>query len=95
MTCKDCLHYDVCGRVTKTNVTPDEDLYHHIEKVCYSFMDKPKAVGDLVPVVRCKDCLHFDNTIQKGRYGHCKRYKRIFADYDYCSMAQECDTVRH
>ena len=70
-------------------------MYFHIEKVCLKFMDKPKITGDLVPVVRCKKCAYFDVNKYSGDYGYCKRYNRIFLDIDYCSMAQECDTVRH
>ena len=95
MTCTSCLHYDVCGRSIKKFYQPSDDMYFHIEKVCLNYMDKPSIVGDLVPVVRCKNCKSYDSESVKGHYGNCKRYKRIFADYDYCSMAQEKDTVRH
>lgn len=95
MTCLNCLHYDVCASSVKKIYTPADDMYFHIEKVCFSFMDKPAIVGDLVPVVRCGKCKNYESTKYKGAYGFCARYKRIFADYDYCSFAQENDTVRH
>lgn len=95
MTCMNCLHFDVCASSVKKIYTPSDDMYFHIEKVCLSFMDKPSITGDLVQVVRCSNCKSYDSESVKGHYGKCKRYNRIFADYDYCSMAQERDSVRH
>jgi hypothetical protein len=60
-TCKDCLHYEVCGGFTPTDLDADvfdycrkgnTDEIPDIDERCGSF--KPKA--DYAPVVRCKDC---------------------------------------
>lgn len=63
MTCKDCIHYDVCGGYTPTDL--DRDVFHYaregradeipgIEERCSGFKDKsrfvelPCKVGDKV-----------------------------------------------
>lgn len=63
MTCKDCIHYDVCGGYTLTDL--DRDVFHYaregradeitdIEERCSGFKDKsrfvelPCKVGDKV-----------------------------------------------
>ena len=60
-TCKDCLHYEVCGGFTPTDLDADvfdycrkgnTDEIPDIDERCGSF--KPKA--DYVEVVRCGDC---------------------------------------
>ena len=87
MTCLNCLHHDVCASSVKKIYTPADDMYFHIEKVCFSFMDKPAITGDLVPVIRCAKCKSFEPEAYKSKYGRCKRYNRPMADYDYCSSA--------
>lgn len=47
MTCKDCIHYDVC--------LPNSAAYGHKLKPCSKFKNK----ADFVEVVRCKDCKHY------------------------------------
>ena len=42
MTCRDCIHYDICL------LSHEEDDY----KKCFHFKNK----ADVVEVVRCKDC---------------------------------------
>ena len=44
MTCKDCIHHNVC---------PYNDNYdHHASSLCDHFKNK----ADVVEIVRCKDC---------------------------------------
>lgn len=64
-TCKDCLHYEVCGGFTPTDLDADvfdycrkgnTDEIPDIDERCGKF--KPKA--DYVAVVRCKDCKYWE-----------------------------------
>lgn len=72
-TCKDCFHYEACSGFTPTDL--DQDVFDYcrkgiadeipdIEERCNEFMDK----ANVVEVVRCKDCVHWENG-----YGFCKK----------------------
>lgn len=56
MTCKDCIHIDVCNEHERLMLTVDnlyELMYQEgVEKSCKHFKNK----ADFVEVVRCKDC---------------------------------------
>lgn len=58
MTCKDCIHCDVCNEHERPMLTIDnlyELMYQEgVEKSCKHFKNK----ADFVEVVRCKDCKH-------------------------------------
>lgn len=56
MTCKDCVHKDLCGTFTRPCM-PDE--VNASERLCKDFKNK----ADFVEVVRCKDC-----KIYSGKY---------------------------
>lgn len=98
ITCKDCIHYDICVFHTKGNEN---------EK-CQHFKNK----ADVVEVVRCKDCQcaqeldkHCD--INRTAYKHCSllrgeetnnvwhKYRKYYKDYsivsldDYCSSGEK------
>lgn len=51
-TCKDCLHFEVCKLKHRKYFAEETD----VEYLCNQF--KPKA--DYAPVVRCKDCKHWE-----------------------------------
>ena len=51
MTCKDCIHNELCGTFTRP-CYPDEA--NASERLCQDFKNK----ADFVEVVRCKDCKH-------------------------------------
>lgn len=83
MTCKDCLHYDVCyhiehyGRLTET------------EEPCGGFKNK----ADFVEVVRCKDCKNYKPQAKSAHWNSEKRYCCRCAtvkvsDNDFCSYGQ-------
>lgn len=57
MTCKDCIHYEVCQyHITEeTDMTIDE---------CGKFKNK----SDFVEVVRCKDCKHYHSYLTIGGF---------------------------
>ena len=88
MTCKDCLHYEVCGGFTPTDLDADvfdycrkgnTDEIPDIDERCGSF--KPKA--DVVEVVRCKDCVHRNPNCYK-----CMRDNLWHDKYDFCSYGK-------
>ncbi len=70
MTCKDCLHYDICVFHLKGNEN---------EK-CLHFKNK----ADLVEVVRCKDCEHWIYWADEKRCSCDLHYKHPNRE-DFCS----------
>ena len=100
-TCKECLHYEVCGEYLPTD--RDEDIWHYcregrsdeipdIDERCSGFQDKTQ----FVKVVRCKDCKHFyeingkDSGMPCG-YGQCLRplIMPMFVNADdFCSYGE-------
>ena len=55
MTCKDCVHFDVCTIMEFSSYDPT----HLQEFGCNDFKNK----ADFVEVVRCKDCVHHTEDI--------------------------------
>ncbi len=53
MTCKDCIHENVCSALIEKGL-PWEDGEYPAEAFCMTFRNK----ADVVEVVRCKDCKH-------------------------------------
>lgn len=73
MTCKDCLHGDVCVGYVPTDL--DRDVWHYcregkadqipdIEERCSSFEDRTKYVE----VVRCKDCKYTEDCLNRIQF---------------------------
>ena len=65
MTCKDCIHYDVC----QYHITEETDMT--VAECSHTFKNK----ADFVEVVRCKGCKHwrrkgFDPIFEK-EFGYC------------------------
>lgn len=53
--------------------------------------DNPNYFGELVPVVRCKDCVHFSGDMPEG-WNWCKEHERGYiGDYDFCSYGERKD----
>ena len=82
MTCKDCIHYDVCyhiehyGRLIET------------EEPCGGFKNK----ADFVEVVRCKDCKY----CEQSKYSNvmfCDWHREYFRTKpdDFCSYGERKD----
>lgn len=77
MTCKDCVHYDVCT----FNLTGNEN------ENCPQFLNK----AGVVEVVRCKDCKHSEET--EPVFGitdyECKKLKvQCLSACDFCSYGE-------
>ena len=53
MTCRDCIHYDVCVIVENSANKDEEDYY--TEFGCDDFKNK----ADYAEVVLCKDCVDY------------------------------------
>lgn len=66
MTCKDCVHDDVCEH-WKNSVFGSDALYPK-ENDCEHFKNK----ADYVEVVRCKDCKHYWSYKSIGGFYNCK-----------------------
>ena len=81
MTCKDCVHRNVCK------------AYDPEEPECFCNHFKNKA--DFVEVVRCKDCKH--PTKDRSIWMICKVYstnqvERIVQKDHFCSYGERRDT---
>ena len=85
MTCKDCLHGDMCEGYIPTDL--DKDVWHYcregradqipdIEERCSSFEDRTKYVE----VVRCKDCTHYR-----------KSEHNSFVGINFCYVLKDCN----
>lgn len=69
MTCKDCIHIDVCNEheiLMHTVNNLYELMYQEgVDKSCKHFRNK----ADFVEVVRCKDCRHANDCGTICHYG--------------------------
>lgn len=72
MTCKNCIHYDLC-KITVADENWTEDAPKELKEMfspkgCKDFKNK----ADFVEVVRCRDCRYFTKGMAVGM---CKRVK--------------------
>lgn len=98
MTCKDCLHYDVCGGYTPTDL--DRDVFDYcregradeipdIEEWCSGFKDK----SCFPEVVRCGGCIWWEERDRNGFVGRCNNplnglTNEFSDDEDFCSYGE-------
>lgn len=84
MTCKDCVHYEVCPLGLVANGSTG---------TCLKFKNK----ADFVEVVRCKDCEYFipDKYLNHTKYpndleadGLCDNIDKYTDENRYCSSAK-------
>lgn len=102
MTCKDCVHYNVCNAVNKAYNIPFVD-----PKECNCFKYKSRFIE--LPC-RCEDCIHsvpLDNNceLNTSMYLHCNlwrgeetknvwhKYKKYYKDYSIVERDGFCDSV--
>lgn len=90
MTCKECIHYEVCGKGAIEGMDYDQYLFEsrcpRVEFDCPDF--KPKS--NFVEVVRCKDCRRFvDN--KEAYVMYCTRELKNLnvKPNDFCSFAEK------
>ena len=90
MTCKDCIHFEVCdsGRHIGEYIEDDGVYTDGVEKECPTF----KLGADVVSVVRCKDCKHGQRNGSGELIGHyiCEynQYGPLKHPYHYCSSGE-------
>ncbi len=93
MTCKDCIHYDVCKRIDDKMEFKNMSLNETIQEMCKDFKDKSKyielpcKVGDTVYVIKnnkicAKDIVYYNKihsrvAEQNEEYWHCVDKDRI------------------
>lgn len=82
MTCKDCVHHNIC---IWENELEEESNAH-----CTSYKNK----ADFVEVVRCKDCIFYEPH-GNGKVGICRHLKLkryLKHNIDFCSYGERRDT---
>ena len=85
-TCKDCLYYPHCYSRIAFMMDVDEvrgELLTDLDKRCKGFQNK----ADVVPVVRCKDCLYYFPPFCKRPKNRPNHTHAIMPD-DYCSYGE-------
>lgn len=93
-TCKDCLYHPHCYSRIAFMMDVDEvrgELLTDLDKRCKGFKNK----ADVVPVVRCKDCMFWD-TEKIGMVDECvcklHSIEGIYSKYklpnDFCSYGE-------
>ena len=86
MTCKDCIHYDLCfdNGTLFLRYAKGIDM-ENAETKCPFKAFKNKA--DFVEVVRCKDCGSYNK-----HYGECTLNGSHYGEEGYCSRGKRRDT---
>ena len=80
MTCKDCIHNEVCYRREVCT-----DIEEHIRKLgCMDFI----ARADVEEIVRCKNCKNYE-LMKSGNYHFCNEFGGRVTEKDFCSRAQK------
>ena len=79
MTCKDCIHVDVC----------EEWHEQEMQRACY-YGEYFKNKADFVEVVRCEKCGHYEphGNGKKGICRHPKVRTYIKNNTDFCSYGE-------
>ena len=89
MTCKDCIHIDVCVMHEHYNDCEKEVA----ESGCDHFQDK----ADFVEVVRCGECKHLKVYNTNSIYAYCKKTHLAFFPFEmdtrthYCGLGERRD----
>ena len=92
MTCKDCIHHDLCfdNGTLFLRYAKAMDI-ENAETKCPFKNFKNKA--DFVEVVRCKDCKFYENVeyYPEGTKDICRLFKRQLQPTDFCSYGERKD----
>lgn len=90
MTCKDCIHFEVCdsGRHIGEYIEDDGVYTEGVENECETFKNK----ADFMEVVRCEKC--FKAQEMGERWGEqykyfCKRHHSYVLANDFCSYGEK------
>ena len=84
MTCKDCIHYDVCQDLRYGDITDCDS------QDCGGFFQNK---ADFVEVVRCKDCRHCEDYDEQDEYGwyHCAMHEMPTKLENFCNFGEKND----
>lgn len=96
MTCKDCIHFDVC-HIIETYGAEDINICNHFKNKA-NFVELPCKVGDIVYVhdncIWYDDCCHCEH-FQIGGFGdphECARTKSPFKHPDCTEISERTAT---
>ena len=78
------IAYAVSGRIRTLPTTEDGENWIRVNEVRESLKSVPAA--DVVEVIRCKDCLYYDDTDEKGCW--CDYNGDWVEASDYCYAAE-------
>lgn len=82
--CKQCFHFQVCASVLKQQLYIREKMLNEENPKCKHY----KPTADVEEVVRCEDCVYFDNY----RCEHERHEYQEFAVWaepnDFCSYGE-------
>lgn len=88
MTCKDCIHFEVCdsGRHIGEYIQDDAVYTDGVEKQCPTFKSNTQnQTADAVEVVRCKNCRYCSNNPSLDIH-RCARFMAIVSPEHFCSL---------
>lgn len=86
MTCKDCVHYQVCaenGIYFTDDYIKGITIHNDVRSLCQRF----KNIKNFVEVVRCKDCRYKKVGYMQAAYYYCCRQGSGFhhiKENDFC-----------
>lgn len=79
----DRLKAEIMGWCVVTDDSFGTGRYHEREIVLQAIEESPTI--DAVPVVRCKDCKHYDTIGRLKGFGRCENMDRGVSDDFYCA----------
>ena len=80
MTCKDCIHNEVC-HIREIHNNIEEQIK---ELGCMDFI----ARADVKKVVRCENCKNYE-LMKSNKYHFCNEFGGDVTEKDFCSRAQK------
>ena len=87
MTCKDCVHYEVCHLVVSLHMDADEFTgkeYNDLETSCSHFQNN----SCFAEVVRCKDCIYAFRKIGTAYVINCLKLEKEMFVERFCSYGE-------
>ena len=79
--CKNCIHYDCCAEYTTKEML---DSFPQ-EQPCEFFKDS----GNVVEIVRCKDCKHIRKDNEADGIFVCLLHRNMYHGEDFCSYGEK------
>ena len=85
--CKSCFHFQVCANVLKQQLFAREIMLKEENPKCEHYI----PTADVVPVVRCARCKHYNTFNCADGFGWCEHFNRGEMDEHYCSYGERKD----